>query len=173
MPWEVTIRRADGAPLGELATVRQQIAAALPALQFHREPSGPEKMAAAHAAGVEFPDIIRQQLERQPATERAEFEGDGFTVVLYGFEARPLTAIHAEVRGGGNPVPVLAALCRPHEWQAVDDASGRPGELGGAAAGWAAFRAYRDRAIRSIMASDSGDAEPSAADVTKKEAADG
>jgi hypothetical protein len=62
MPWEVTIRRADGAPLGDLAAVRQQIAAALPAIQFDREPSGAEKIAAARAASVEFPDIIRQHL---------------------------------------------------------------------------------------------------------------
>lgn len=158
MPWEVTIRRADGAPLGELAAVRQQITAAVPAVQFHREPSGLEKIAAARAAGLEFPDVIRQHLEQRPATERAEFEGDGFSVVLYGFEAQPLSAIHAEVRGDGNPAPVLAALCRPHGWVAVDEASGQPLELGAsAAAEWEAFRAYRDRAIRSIQASDSGE----------------
>jgi hypothetical protein len=158
MPWELTIRRADGAPLGDLAGVRQQIAAALPAMQFHRELSGPETIAAARAVGVEFPDIIRQHLEQRPATEQAEFEGDGFSVVLYGFEANPLSAIHAEVRGNGNPAPMLAALCRPHEWVAVDDASGQPVELAGAAAaGWEAFRAYRDRAIRSIQESDSGE----------------
>ena len=59
----------------------------------------------------------------------AEFEGDGISVVLYGFEAEPLSAIHAEVRGEGNPVPVLAALCRPQGWGAVDDASGQPIEM--------------------------------------------
>jgi hypothetical protein len=40
MSWEVTIRHADGAPLGDLASFRQQITDALPAIQFHREPSG-------------------------------------------------------------------------------------------------------------------------------------
>src|SRR5262249_20586970 len=99
-----------------------------------------------------------QHLEKRPATERAEFDGDGFSVVLYGFEAEPLAAIHAEVRGDGNPVPVLAALCRPHGWVAIDDASGQPVELADAvAAGWEAFRAYRDRAISSIQASDSAE----------------
>ena len=129
MSWEVTIRRADGAPLGDLVTLRQQIGDALPGTQFQREPSGQEKIAAARAAGVEFPDIIRQHLESRPATELAEFEGDGISVVLYGFEAEPLSAIHAEVRGEGNPVPVLAALCRPQGWGAVDDASGQPIEM--------------------------------------------
>jgi hypothetical protein len=158
MPWEVTIRGANGAPVGDMAAVRQQITAAVPAIQFRREPSGLEQIAAARALGIEFPDVLRQHFEQRPATERAEFEGDGFSLVLYGFEAQPLTAIHAEVRGDGNPVPVLAALCRPNGWLAVDDASGQPVEMAGtAAAGWEAFRAYRDRAIRSIQPSDSGE----------------
>ena len=156
VPWEITIRRADGAPLCDLAAVRQEIADALPSIQFLREPSGNEKIAAARAVGVEFPDIIRHHLENGPATERAEFEGNGFSVVLYGFEAEPLSAIHAEVRGQGNPLPVLAALCRPHGWVAVDDASGQPIELtGSAAAGWVAFQAYRDQAVRDIEESGS------------------
>lgn len=158
MPWEVTIRRADGAPLGGLAAVQQQITAAVPAVEFRREPSGLEQIAAASAARVEFPEIIRQHLVRRPATELAEFAGDRFSIVLYGFEAQPLAAIHAEVRGDGNPVPALAALCRSHAWVAVDDASGEPVDLGAAeAAGWQAFRAYRDRAIRDIDATERGE----------------
>lgn len=154
MPWEVTIRRADGAPLGDQAAVRQQIAADLPAMQFYREPSGPEKIAAARAAGVEFPEFLRKHLEQHAATERAELEGDGFSILLYGFEAQPLTVIHADVRGQGNPLPVLTALCRPHGWLAIDNASGQPVELSGdEAASWEAFQSYRDRAIRSIQES--------------------
>jgi hypothetical protein len=156
MPWEVTIRQADGTPLGDLAVVRQQIAVSVPAMQFHREPSGPEKIAAARAAGIEFPDVIRQHMEGRPATEQAELDGDGFSVRLYGFDAQPLLAIYAEVRGNGNPVPFLAALCRPNGWVAVDDTSGQPVDLAGpTAAGWESFRAYRDRVIRSIEESSS------------------
>lgn len=156
MPWEVTIRRTDGTPLGDLAAVRRQIALAVPGMRFYREPSGPEKIAAARAAGVELPDVIRQHMERRPATEQAESDGDGFSVQLYGFEAQPLLALHAEVRGNGNPVPVLAAMCRPNGWVAVDDATGRLVELEDqAAAGWESFRAYRDRVIRRIEESGS------------------
>jgi|GEM_PF-3162297 len=118
MPWEVTIRRADGTPLGDMEAVRNQIAAA-------------------RAAGREFPDLIRRHMERRPATMQAVFNDDGCSLLLYRFEAQPLGAIHVEVRGGGNPVPVLAALCRPNGWVVVDDASGEPVELSGvAAAGW-------------------------------------
>jgi hypothetical protein len=142
--------------MGDRAAIRQQITSALPAIQFHREASGPDKIAAARAAGWEFPEILRRHLEQRPATERAEFEGEGFSVELYGFEANPLDAIHTNVRGSGDPVPVLAALCRPHGWVAIDDASGQPVDLAGAdAAGWDSFRAYRDRAIRSFKKTDS------------------
>jgi hypothetical protein len=154
MPWEVTIRRADSAPLGDLATVREQISTALPGVQFHRQPSGQEKIAAARAMGVEFPDIMRQHLEQLPATEQAEFEGDRLSLVLYGLDAQPLTALRAEVRGNGNPVPVLTALCVPNAWVAVDDATGNPIDLTGPAAGWESFRAYRDSAVRSLKAAD-------------------
>jgi hypothetical protein len=44
--------------------------------------------------------------------------------LLYGFNAEPFTAIHAEVRGRGDPHPVLAALCRGNGWAATDDATG-------------------------------------------------
>jgi hypothetical protein len=158
MPWEVTIRGANHKPLGDLAVVRQQIVASLPGIEFHRDPSGLEKIAAARDAGVEFPDIIRQHMEMQPPQEQAEFKGDGFSLVLFGLEAKHLEVIHVEIRGNGNPLSVLADLCQPHGWIAIDDASGQPVDLGGVVdAGWESFRALRDRAINRIQESDSGD----------------
>jgi hypothetical protein len=158
MPWEVRIRRADGAPLGDAAIVRQQIESTLPAIQFYRESSGAEKIAAARAAGVEFPDVLRQHLENRPTTERAEYVGDRYTMVLYGFEAQPLCTINVELRGDGNPMPVLAALCRPNGWMAIDDTSRQALDLASdEAAGWEAFRGHRDRAVRSIQASESNE----------------
>jgi hypothetical protein len=155
MPWEITIRRVDGAPLGDFVSVRQQIELALPPIRFYRAPSGPERIAAARATGVEFPDVIRKHLEQSPAKDEAEFEGEGISIRLYGFGNQPLDAIHAEVRGSGNPVPALTALCRPNGWFAIDDANRQPVDLiGPAASGWEAFQAYRDKAIRSIQATE-------------------
>jgi hypothetical protein len=78
--------------------VREQIIAGLPGIQFYREPSGAEMIAAARAAGVEMPEVIRKHMEQQSAEERAEYRGDDFSVELYGFEAQPLRAVLAEVR---------------------------------------------------------------------------
>ncbi len=60
-----------------------------------------------------------------PAKDNAVFEGDGFLIALCGFEAIPLTQFHAEVRGDGNPVPALAAMCRPNDWIVTDCANGQ------------------------------------------------
>jgi hypothetical protein len=149
MPWDVTIRRADKAPLGDMAAVRRQITASLPGICFYQEPSGADKITAARANGVEFPDVLRQHLEGRPAVERAEFAGDEFSILLYGFESQPLLMIHAEVRGNGKPLTAIAALCLPNGWIAVDDANGQPVELGGeSAAGWESFRKLRDEVLR-------------------------
>jgi hypothetical protein len=129
MPWEITIRRADGGVLGDLAAIRQKFVAAIPGLQFYFEPSGPDKIAAARAIGLEFPDVIRQHFEQRPATEQADYEGDGFSMRFYGFDAQPLSTVYAEVRGNGNPSPILAALCCPNQWVAIDVANRQPIDL--------------------------------------------
>jgi hypothetical protein len=155
VPWEVAIRLPDNADLGEVGMVRDRIAAAVPGIRFYMEPSGPEQLAAAREAGIEFPDVIRQHLEERPATLQGDFEGTEFSMQLYGFESRPLQTIYVEVRGNGNPIPALAALCKPNGWVAVDCASRQCVDFEGkAATGWEAFRNYRDRSISRILGSE-------------------
>lgn len=150
MAWRITVRRIDGTPLGDLPTVRRRIEAILPSIQFYQAVSGAEKIAAAREAGVEFPDVVRQALEKCPAVLQADYEGDGFFLRLYGFERLPLDSIEVEIRGSGNPMPTLAALCLPNKWVSVDGVDGRLLELTGEAIGWEAFQKYRDHAIRTI-----------------------
>lgn len=151
MPWEVTIRRPDGSPLGDIESVRRQMTSAVPGIQFHQEPSGSERIAAARKAGVELPEVIRQHMENQPATARAEYDSGEFSVSFYGFERIPLSSVLAEVRGNGDPVSILAALCLPNGWIIIDAASGEPVDLSGnSPTGWDSFREYRDQAIRTV-----------------------
>jgi hypothetical protein len=70
-------------------------------------------------------------------------------VQLYGFESIPLRTVHLETRGEGNPLPLIAAICVPNGWTAVDDSTSQPLDLASeAASGWDKFREYRDRVIR-------------------------
>ncbi|MGL4420437.1 MAG: hypothetical protein ACRCZF_07225, partial [Gemmataceae bacterium] len=145
---------ADRSPLGELDSVQLQILDAVPGIQFFREPSGLEKIAAAAAQGVEFPEVIRNHFMNLPAKIGAVFEGEQYSVRFYGFSAQPLEVIHAEIRGEGNPVPMLAALCFPQGWIVVDDSTNETIDLaGGRASGWEAFGSYKDQVLRGIPAS--------------------
>jgi hypothetical protein len=152
MPWELTIRSSDNAALGDTATVREKITAAIPGIQFHVEPSGPEKIIAARAMGVEFPDFVRKHMESSPARLEALFEGDAFIMEMYGFDSQPVSMFYVDIRGNGNPMPALAALCVPNGWAAIENASGQPLNLTGSTASvWQSFRKYRDGAVSSIL----------------------
>jgi hypothetical protein len=74
-----TIKRSDGKPLGPLAEVQQALALAFPGVEFGRLMSGAEKLRAAAAQGVEFPEILRQHFESSPAHEGVDYQGPGFS----------------------------------------------------------------------------------------------
>jgi hypothetical protein len=129
MPWEVTFRRIDEDPLGEVSVVRQGIEAAIPEIQFFREPSGREKVEAAIARGVDFPDSIRAIFEKQPAKLQAQLQVDELLMLIYGFGAEPLLQLHAEIRGDGNPMELLRRICAQNSWKAIDDSMGETIDL--------------------------------------------
>ena len=157
MPWEVTIRRADGTSLGDRDEVVRRVSEAVPALTWVEERAFLEQIKDMpdhpfHALIPTWPEEVRARFSRPK--RYADFEGEGFSVRLFGFEESAMDALHAEVRGNGNPVPVLAALCLPNGWVAIDDRTGQQVELnGGAAVGWESFRQYRDRAVDIIKKS--------------------
>ena len=103
-------------------------------------------------AGVEFPDFVRKHMESSPARLEALFEGDAFIMEMYGFDSQPVTMFYVDIRGNGNPMPALAALCVPNGWAAIENASGQPLNLTGSTASvWQSFRKYRDGAVSSIL----------------------
>jgi hypothetical protein len=161
MPWEVKIRKPGSEPLGSRAEVVGLIAAAVPAIEWIEDPPLLDQI-------KDMPDhSFHQLLPTWPEETRAYFSqphlrGDyleaDLSIRLYGFEAVPLTCVHAEVRGNGNPLPVLAAICRGNGWVVVESDGGTPVELAGATApGWERFRQYRDEAIRGIPRPEEGD----------------
>lgn len=154
MPWELTIRNEDESLMGKPDEVIARISAAVSAFKWETEPSMLERI-------KDMPDhpfhalIPTWSEETKASMSRSKtygiFDGDGFFVRLYGFDAQELAAVFAEVRWDGNPIPLIAAICRPNNWIAVDDATTQPIDLDAkAASGWEAFRDYRDRVIQSI-----------------------
>jgi hypothetical protein len=125
MPWEITIRRGDGLPLGDQAEVRLGILSALPEIQFYREPSGIEKLASIKEQGVEFPDLLRQHFEKMPATDQGDFEGDGFSIRFFLGSGGETATVDAEVRGDTERAfPLLRLLANENRWVVAE--SGNP-----------------------------------------------
>jgi len=145
MPWEITIVNAATVPtpLGQRDEVIAKFAAAFPGLLL-QPPPGPS------AEFLEMmPAIIRQNMLRPRLA--ANFEGEGFIIQFYAGDTPLLESVGAEVRGDGNPIPALAALCVPNGWGVVNVSDGSIVELSQIAAPeWERFRKWRDTAVRSL-----------------------
>ncbi len=79
MGLDATIKRPDGGPLGDVATVQQALVQAFPGVVLGRLPSGVEKIQEAAKRGVVFPDIIRRHLESTPAKQAGDYKGPEFS----------------------------------------------------------------------------------------------
>jgi hypothetical protein len=144
MPWDVTIVASEdrSKPLGERDDVIARVGKSLPGVVLQQPPGPPPEMLA------QMPEVIRQNFLR-PKLE-AGFEGEGFSIQFYA-EDSTLHSIGAEVRGEGNPLPALAALCVPNGWIVVDAGDKSVVDLSsGASPEWERFRKWRDGAIASM-----------------------
>ena len=158
MPWEVTIRGADDKPLGDRASVVKLISTAVPAMEWYEEPPLLERI-------KDMPDHPFHALiptwteETRASFTRSKLYGDldagEFSIRLYGFESQPIASVCAEIRGNGNPVPLLAAICNLNGWFATDDRDGQRIDLGSESAkGWESFREYRNQVIRGAASNE-------------------
>lgn len=124
MSWDLTIRSSGGS-LGSLEAVRQTIARIFPAARFDSEPSGIEKVRAAEAQGIQFPSIIRGSMLARPARYSAELQEANVSVSLFFGAVDIVREIGVEVRGSGDPFPLLRRIVAVDGWQIIDDSTGR------------------------------------------------
>jgi len=147
MPWELTIVNSDDVcqPLGNRDDVIAQFAAALPGVLLQPPPGpSPEILA-------QMPPMLRDNLLRPKLC--ADFEGDDLSIQFYANDRQLLDSVGVEVGGNGNPIPALAALCLPNSWAAIDASNGARVDLSATdSPAWEKFRAWRDKAVRSLPA---------------------
>lgn len=149
MAWEVTFQRTDSQALGDVPTIRKSLEAAIPGIQYCAEPSGLQKLEAAAKMGVKFPEVLIKHFENLPAKLYAVHSSDNLTITIYGFEAEPLSRLHAEIRGTQNPGPILRTLCQHNSWSALDDQTGFAIDLcDETPKQWLAFLGYRDSILQ-------------------------
>jgi hypothetical protein len=146
MPWTISISRCDGLPLGDVSTVQDAVHENIPGIRFWREPSGTEKLAAMKL-NTPLPDVIRHSMEKSPSSIQGDYEEDGLSLRLYLGCKPQITKMDIEIRGNGNPMPLIAAICLPNNWIALHgdkilDLAADETE------GWQQFGKYRDNVIR-------------------------
>jgi hypothetical protein len=146
MPWDITLVSAAGnppAPLGSRDEVVRAIREAVPEFEWHQSGGLPPELLAQFSPETAA-IMARPKLQ-------AVYDHDDLYVALYGFEQDPMKYVCGEVRGRGNPVPLLARLCADRGWSVVSCTDGSVVGLTAAAAPqWDGFQAYRDRAIAGI-----------------------
>jgi hypothetical protein len=146
MPWELTIINGtpdNRKPLGSRDDVIAALAKALPGAELQRPPIPPEEILAM------LPPVLRDAVTR-PKLE-ADFECDEFSIQFYTSDTPELDCIHAEVRGNGDPLPLLQSLCLDTGWSIIDDSKRVVVDLTKTSAeAWDSFRQWRDTALRQL-----------------------
>jgi hypothetical protein len=162
MPWELTVRSEMADPsssskdwpsLGPGEEVCRRITECLPTVRWRREPSfieQHEKLPENHPIRRYIESLTPEQKEWSSRPQfKGLYEGEGFTLEFF-FTDGPVSFFHIDVRGGGNPMPALASLCRANQW-AIRDVTGKRIDLGSPSAKeWEAFTQWRDRIIEKI-----------------------
>lgn len=122
MPWELQIIAVDDSnSLGTVEQVQAKLRAAVPEIELFRDASGTEKLAAMELQGVEIPDVIREHWLRSKGAYRGLTEGDGFTIEFhFGQDETTVPSVGIDVRGSGNPMPIINRLMKIDGWKIVD-----------------------------------------------------
>src|SRR5262249_19638291 len=147
MPWELTIRRPGGEPLGNRDEVIRAMSTALPAIDWVEEPPLLEQIKdmpehSFHKLLPTWPAETREHFARPRL--RGDYDAGEFVIQFFGFEAQPIVFLLAEVRGNGNPLPPLAKLCSVTGWAAMEAGTTQPIDLtADEAEGWKRFCEYR------------------------------
>ena len=147
MPWELqAIPSDDSESLGSVEHVQAELRAAAPEIELFRDASGLEKLAAMESRGVTVPEMIRDHWLRSTGEYQGLIEGDRFTIEFYlGEDESTVVAVGINVRGAGDPMPVIQRLMKIPNWKVVD-LRGEPPSI----ESWKAFGTWRDDAIQQI-----------------------
>lgn len=150
MPWEIVIVDRSGnetVPLGSRERVAAVLSAALPGANLEQPPRPPK------AVLDEMPQVLREAFEHPKLA--ALYEGENFSIEFYAEDAPVLHRVYADVRGNGDPLPALAAICKNENWCIVNCADKTIVDLTlrSDESLWVRFRTFRDKAIKSIKSS--------------------
>lgn len=144
MPWEISIINGTSEnrmPLGPREDVIAAFADSLPGVQLQRRPTPPPELL------EQMPVVVREAVLR-PSLE-ADFESGDLSIQFYTNDEPILNWVNGEVRGNGDPIPALAALCLSRGWSVLDSSNRSVVDIASAigSSGWERFCKWRDKVI--------------------------
>jgi hypothetical protein len=143
MPWELTIVGSptdEKIPLGPRQLIIDAVAKILPGTVLQRPPLPPQDFLDSLSPTVRDA-FTRPQLE-------AAYEVDKLSFEFHTWDFPNIPFLCVNVRGEGNPLPVLRKLCVPNGWTVVSGSDKSAVDLeADTAIQWDAFREFRDDAF--------------------------
>ncbi len=130
MSWDVLILKADGTtPMGELP-----------------EDFKPDPLGQAEDLRKRLSEVFDSLDWTDPAW--GILDGDGFSFEFNFKKSGIVDSFMLHVRGGGNAVAPIVAMCKHFGWQALDCSTGDFIDLNEPSTkSWEHFQAYRDRVV--------------------------
>jgi len=145
MPWEIIIARDvndESLPLGMRREVLDIFAGALPGVTFENPPLPPKESLNSMSPFVRD-TFLRPKLV-------GDYNNQELSIHFTTWDLPEIRFMYAEVRGSGNPLPVLAKLCMPNGWFIISAYDKSIVDLSKAhAPQWEHFQSFRDRAFQS------------------------
>lgn len=98
------------------------------------------------------PDVRAAITAIHPATDWSDpawgvLEYDEWSIEFNAGDAPILQSIMLHVRGGGDPIPAIVAICKGTGWVAQDLSTGEPLDAADGGRSWTAFQAFRDQIV--------------------------
>ena len=122
MPWELILSPSDSREsLGSVTHVQDLLKTAIPEIELFQDASGDEKIAAMELSGMEVPDVIREMWAGKKGSYQGLYAGPEFTVEFhFDGDEDAVRSVSLDVRGGGNPTPVINRISSIPGWQIRD-----------------------------------------------------
>lgn len=128
MPWELTVVHPNGHRLGSPKEVTAALSRVLPELEWVVVPPLLEEIKDQpdHPAHALLPTWSEETRRRASLPKTVgSLEGDGFSLEIYGVDEDPVEDFYIDVRGDGDPTPVLLRLKTQARWSIKELAIGR------------------------------------------------
>ncbi len=153
MPLTLEIQCDNEQPLGGVDDVISIIDTRINGFTAYRDPSIDEKLAAMPA---DIRELYVKTVGHLPPFTRGDYQVEGLSLEFNFGSTDPITRFLIDVRGNGNPMPVLRKLIGDSDWFVVDPA-GRKVDLNAHTLEcWTDFTTYRDSAATDVHDSRDG-----------------